>query len=703
MIILRIGLCGITGYIYIHNRFRISAKSSLVLSTLYALMEYNVYNCRNVMWLDGVIILPLIALGVWKCINEKRTGLLFGSVFMAILCNWYTGYMVCLMSGILFIVEYLNAYDYKIKDALKNDLRSIGRYVATMICGVLASMCIFTGTIVLVAVIAFFFNKKVKRSEKICMFCLLVLLCGSYCLRDMELVWTVFVRSTSYFFRFSFVFSFVMIMIAAREIQLYERGEVENKEIAGAMMTVAAGLAFLYYIKKINSPLRLVVLYLFILCIGALVIRCIRNSRLLINTVCWIAIGLTVLESGYNVYLAFSEYNNDVNAFTEYSLDAENVVDQLNADSGDTFYRYENNYNYLYGLGREIATGESLLYGYNSIEHYSSAYDFNVDRFLANMGYSDIPGEKYFLCETYWNSPMLLADSLLSIKYVQLKDAATGYEDTGIKTKNAEVYKNEYALPLGYPVSEDMGNLSFGRDPFKNQENLISAMTGKNTRVYNDVQTEYVRKDKKNNEVWKLSVANDGPVYVFVDGSDIHNSLYDHNCRIYANGEFVQNACHRFEINSMYLGDYKAGDEIELKIKRDTNKDKRHTIYAAQLDMAEFDNAVQQLKSGYTSNLNISGNKISGEVALDSDSEIFLSIPYEKTWSLTVDGKRADIEELADTFMGIKLSKGQHTIKMVYHTPGLRSGAVASVVGFVLYACMEVIRKRKYKKKKEIA
>lgn len=68
-------------------------------------------------------------------------------------------------------------------------------------------------------------------------------------------------------------------------------------------------------------------------------------------------------------------------------------MDQLNADSGDTFYRYENNYNYLYGLGREIATGESLLYGYNSIEHYSSAYDFNVDRFLANMGYSDIPGE----------------------------------------------------------------------------------------------------------------------------------------------------------------------------------------------------------------------------------------------------------------------------------------------------------------------
>lgn len=115
MILLRIGLCGITGYIYVDKRFKISVIPGLVLSSLYALMEYNVYNCRNVMWLDGVIILPLIALGVWKCVDKKKTGLLFTSVFVAIFCNWYTGYMVCLMSGILFIVEYLNANDFSIK------------------------------------------------------------------------------------------------------------------------------------------------------------------------------------------------------------------------------------------------------------------------------------------------------------------------------------------------------------------------------------------------------------------------------------------------------------------------------------------------------------------------------------------------------------------------------------------------------------
>lgn len=749
MILLRIGLCGVTGHIYIYNRFHISKKMSLVLSTLYALMEYNVYYCRNVMWLDGVIILPLIALGVWKCIREKRTGLLFGSVFMAILCNWYTGYMVCLMSGILFIVEYLNIHDYKLKNALKTDLRSVGRYIATMICGVLAGMCIllpacvsliggkatnntvglsrivnmditqflsgldvsanvnaqdapliFTGTLVLIAVIAFFINKKVKKSEKACMFCVLALLCGSYCIRDMELVWTAFVRSTSYFFRFSFVFSFVMVMIAAREIELYERGKVENKEISEAMLIIAACLAFLYYIKKINSSLHLVEVYLLILCVGAVTVWCVRNKSVLFNVLCWIMVGLSALESGYNVYLAFSQYNNDAKTFTNYSLGAEKIVKQLNDDSGDSFYRYENNFNYLYSIGREIATGESLLYGYNSIEHYSSAYDFNVDRFLANMGYSDIPGDKYFLCETYWNSPMLLTDSLLSIKYAQLSEKAVGYEDTGIKTDYAEIYKNNYALPLGYPVSEDIKKLSFGKDPYQNQEKLLSAMIGQNIKVYQDVKAEYDHKDKDSNEIWNLKVIYDGPVYLFVDGSKIHNSLYDHNCEVYVNDKYIQNACHRFEINSMYLGEYKSGDEIILKIKRNTKKDKEHTIYAAQLDIAEFDKAMQILKNGYTSNLNILGNKISGDVSVDKDSEIFLSIPYEKTWSLTVDGKKTDIDELADTFMGIKLGKGQHTIKMVYHTPGLRVGIIVSLVGFALYAGIEILKRKEKNREK---
>lgn len=752
MILLRIGLCGITGYIYVDKRFKISVIPGLVLSSLYALMEYNVYNCRNVMWLDGVIILPLIALGVWKCVDKKKTGLLFTSVFVAIFCNWYTGYMVCLMSGILFIVEYLNANDFSIKKALKTEWKSIFRYIVTMLCGVLASLCIllpacmalvggiatnntvglsrivnmditqflsgfdvgakvnaqdappiFTGTIVLIAVVAFFFNSAVKKKEKICMACLLALLCSCYCLRDLELVWTAFVRSTSYFFRFSFVLSFVMIMIAAREVQLWEKDQVSKKEVASAMGVVAVGLAFLYYIKKINSPRNIVIIYMAIFGIGIIVLLCGNNRKNVSKVVCFGVACLTAIEAGYNVYIDFSEYNNDARSFSDYTVAAENIVDSLNDTEKGSFFRYENDYNYLKTIGRDIATGESLLYGYNSIEHYSSAYDFNVDRFLAYMGYSDIPGEKLFLRETYWNSPMLLTDSLLSIKYVQLKSPASGYEKTDLKTQYAQVYKNKYALPLGYPVNDDIKKVSFGNDPFENQQNLLSAMLGEEVDVYENVDSEYIHTDKNGNEEWKLDVKKDGPVYVFVDGSKTHSSLYDNNCEVYVNGELIQNACHRFEINSMYIGEYKAGDQIDLVIKRKTNRDKKHTLYVSQLNTDVFEKAINILNTGYKTDLKISKNRITGEVDVDDDTEILLSIPYEDAWSAVVDGKEVKIDELADTFMGIKLDKGKHTVQMVYHTPGLRLGLIMSLAGFLIYAGVEIVKKKMKKQKNKTA
>ena len=110
MIVLRIGLCGLTSQFFLRKRFQLQTMPGLLFSTAYALMEYNVYYCRNVMWLDGVILLPLIAAGVWKLISEKRKILLWASVSLAIIANWYTGYMVCLMSGLYFIYEFCISY-----------------------------------------------------------------------------------------------------------------------------------------------------------------------------------------------------------------------------------------------------------------------------------------------------------------------------------------------------------------------------------------------------------------------------------------------------------------------------------------------------------------------------------------------------------------------------------------------------------------
>ena len=64
-----------------------------------------------------------------------------------------------------------------------------------------------------------------------------------------------------------------------------------------------------------------------------------------------------------------------------------------------------------------------------------------------------------------------------------------------------------------------------------------------------------------------------------------------------------------------------------------------------------------------------------------------------------MDGKEVKIDELADTFMGIKLDKGKHTVQMVYHTPGLRLGLIMSLAGFLIYAGVEIVKKKMKKQK----
>ena len=51
---------------------------------------------KDIMWLDGVIVLPLIALGIYGLIWEKKKALYFWTLFYGIISNWYMGYMLCL-------------------------------------------------------------------------------------------------------------------------------------------------------------------------------------------------------------------------------------------------------------------------------------------------------------------------------------------------------------------------------------------------------------------------------------------------------------------------------------------------------------------------------------------------------------------------------------------------------------------------------
>ena len=71
-------------------------------------------------------------------------------------------------------------------------------------------------------------------------------------------------------------------------------------------------------------------------------------------------------------------------------------------------------------------------------------------------------------------------------------------------------------------------------------------------------------------------------------------------------------------------------------------------------------------------------------VNLERENLVFYAVPYEDGWSATVDGKPVRVEKANVGFMAVLVPAGEHTVRFNYMTPGLKSGAVITVVAAVM-------------------
>ena len=90
------------------------------------------------------------------------------------------------------------------------------------------------------------------------------------------------------------------------------------------------------------------------------------------------------------------------------------------------------------------------------------------------------------------------------------------------------------------------------------------------------------------------------------------------------------------------------------------------------------------------------------KVNRDKESLVFFSVPFEKGWSATVNGKKAEIEQVNVGFMAVKVPKGESVIRFNYQTPGLRLGLLATIgscILFVIYIFAFLLISRKHTSK----
>ena len=91
---------------------------------------------------------------------------------------------------------------------------------------------------------------------------------------------------------------------------------------------------------------------------------------------------------------------------------------------------------------------------------------------------------------------------------------------------------------------------------------------------------------------------------------------------------------------------------------------------------------------------------VTGSVHAEADGYALFMIPYEKGWSLMIDGEKAELLRGDIGFLACEVPEGDHTILLTFEAPGLKAGTIGSVLFWILFAQSRLLIIRKNKTRK---
>ena len=142
MVVFKIGLCGFTFSWLLTEKFHTNDLSVLFFSTFYAMSGFVAAYNWNVMWMDTLVLAPLIVLGLEKLVFEKKYSLYCITLGLCILSNYYLSIMVCIFLCLYFLVLVPNLFGSDGWKAFRARLLgAIGRFALfSLLAGGLASV-----------------------------------------------------------------------------------------------------------------------------------------------------------------------------------------------------------------------------------------------------------------------------------------------------------------------------------------------------------------------------------------------------------------------------------------------------------------------------------------------------------------------------------------------------------------------------------
>ena len=689
LILIKIGLSGLTCYILLrYNKY--NYKNCLIFSLAYAFSGYICLYFIHVIWLDALWLLPLLIIGIDKVIYENKDFFYIITLLYSLICNYYIGYMMVAFSIIYYFYKIILIENNHLKKNLKQILHfllitffiggcimfilipvyyeslNFNRYIDNNIFSFRYTdylsgtfigyekidnilneytMLTYCGTLCLILNYFYFLSSKISRKEKILMSIIYFIIFIPIYLKPFDKIWHLFTFPMFFSYRYSFIFILLKIM---NSIKIFENENTYNYKLKYILAYyIIFSLPFIAILNSKNNIHSYSIHYTNI-----------------IITILFILFNIIMLYKNKKNILIFSFIielilNLSVTCYSFFKLDLNNDIYEKQAMIISNYT--ENNYR---AEVSEIFYNNSLSFNYHGISTFLSNQNYN------NILFGNKLNNYYDKTNLFVYSDInIFYDVLVGLKYIVDDNKVCNYDilkNFEFQNKNLYLHKNEYALNLGYSVSKDVTKFKLERnDSYKFYNKLFNTLDGTNDDYFiklnvNKVDSKklFIKKSKKYS-----------PLYILSD--NIPNNIDQLNIKFFQNYYVVYDQC---------------TDNIVFEFDDDVDNFEVYTINIEKIK--KFVSSREQFIIEENR-----GNYIYGNINLSKDSSVLFSIPYEDGWTIYVDGNKVKYYKFLESFIGINLNKGSHSIKMYYEIPGIKIGIIISLISLISLISYELRKK----------
>ncbi|MFD1549008.1 YfhO family protein [Levilactobacillus fuyuanensis] len=737
IIMLKIATIAGTMTFYLQEHWRTQQLFTGVFGLAFAFSGFVALNFFNLMWLDALIFLPLVAWGIDRLVITGRTGGYFGWLLVSVLTDYYLGYMTCLFIVAYFV--YMLTAEWPVGQSVRKwfhekhricyrfigaSLLSVGTTLVILLPTVLGMLttpktqgqagnfhlipmfgleffnqlgvgagdylqrlshgpAIFSSSLVALLAITYFGLPQIKTRAKVRAAALLVFLFLGMWLRGFNTVWHLMTPPSGYPFRNSFFFSFVLILIASSAwqaglSQLSRRWRWGTPLILGILMLLGCWMIPLMQTWTQSDYYASLQPINWSAVWTSLAILAVTAGLLWFGNVPPVWLGVVVVIELF-VNFSFALVGIDYGSQQRYAKAYNESVQRLQpVTTTSKLYRIRND-------APTVAPGfqhhynpynDAMWLGYNGTGAYSSTTPANTMTMAKQLG-------------LYTRDARRLSNQ----GFTPVTEMLFGVRNKLTKDENVRV--GSYS-GMGFAVSSRLLKVKLTANALTNQESILQALRPSQHAYFVPVMAGHdqvkaiwrINNHPTNfvyNHVWHVTPRATGRVYLFDPTSASKYSMMS------VNGHNVAPKMLTDGNTSMInLGEYRQGEALTIKYA--SNRPTPKVLAVATLPANRMA-AVHQAVSAHALRLrqhrgHLRTNYQGVIEATPNKRWAYLSLPQDSGWRITVNDQSVKTRTVLGDMTAVPLTPGQNRVVISYHVPGGWVGLAASIGCAVSYGTL---------------